>query len=284
MVLKGRPAHGMKPGRGWTDKIEPHVRYNVGVDVGLRRDPTSIAAPRREVRTPVMETVMTLEEVRTLKLLTPYAEVTRVVEELLGGACLGFLSEYWSTSVDPSVPRCKTEMWVSFEPSTSARTRSVGSGTVIAMQEDPVFSHSGPVRKSVDGRLLRIGTQKPLRPGSSRLAGGRTIRAAPFTNPWSLSRDGEKQPPANVDGAHCWRFRWDSARNGETRKCRNYRQLGSCRRRVVEGRNGMDPRSPASRGAGGPAADSGVSSTASPFAVAGPRRSPLCGRAVVWWM
>jgi hypothetical protein len=74
-------------------------------------------------------------------------------------------------------------------------------------------------------------------PVSARPAWGRTTRAAPLTNSWSGVRDGENRPPANVAGAHGWRFRWDSARNGETRKCRKGGQLRTCgRREALTGR------------------------------------------------
>jgi hypothetical protein len=67
-----------------------------------------------------------------------------------------------------------------------------------------------------------------------------SLRMSKF--PSRLARDGffdhtglkklsEKRPPANFAGAHGWRFRWESAGNGETRRCRNYGQLRSCKRR-----------------------------------------------------
>ncbi len=83
----------MAEGLGWTEKAPAEVRYFVGVDLGLRHDPTAVAVLRREVRrtgrrNPVnwedeLETVMTLEEVRKVELLTPYAEVGRMLDGLL---------------------------------------------------------------------------------------------------------------------------------------------------------------------------------------------------------
>jgi len=60
---------------------------------------------------------------------------------------------------------------------------------------------------------------------------GRTIREVPLTKSWLPAGDREKQPPANVAGAHGWRFNRDSARNGETRNCRKHGQLQGCGRR-----------------------------------------------------
>jgi hypothetical protein len=83
----------MPEGLGWTAKVPAEVRYFVGVDLGMRRDPTAIAVLRREVRrtgrrNPVdweemLETVMTLEEVRKADLLTPYADVGQMLDRLL---------------------------------------------------------------------------------------------------------------------------------------------------------------------------------------------------------
>ena len=63
---------------------------------------------------------------------------------------------------------------------------------------------------------------------------------APLTNSWFLSGDGEKRPPANVTDAHGWRFRRDSAQNGETRKWRKHLQLrGYGRRETLTNGRGM---------------------------------------------
>jgi hypothetical protein len=78
---------------GWTKRMAPEVKYFIGVDLGLRRDPTAMAVLRREVRgtgrrDPVslewaMETVMTLERVERVPLETPYADVGGVLRGLL---------------------------------------------------------------------------------------------------------------------------------------------------------------------------------------------------------
>lgn len=78
---------------GWTKRKAPEVKYFVGVDLGMRRDPTAIAVLKREVRAAgrrdpvslewVMETVMTLERVERVPLETPYADVGRVLDGLL---------------------------------------------------------------------------------------------------------------------------------------------------------------------------------------------------------
>ena len=83
----------MPEGLGWTKRRPPEVQYFLGVDLGLRRDPTAMAVLKREVRAtglrdPVslewgVETVMTLEEVTRAPLETPYAEVGQILDSLL---------------------------------------------------------------------------------------------------------------------------------------------------------------------------------------------------------